>query len=552
MDDKQNQSAEDHLELHRQQREADGEACLEAAIYYLSLGWSALALCPPDHASVGKQHLKTCKGANGKRPLGFWKEYMDTLPTEGELRADWERVPGSNVGMALGPVSGLIRVDVEGEAGEKALQERSGGDLPITLEFKSGRADGTGRGFLYKIPLGAKLRTTSDDYGTKAELRFQARGAQTVLPPSRHKDGNLYAWVPGHSPGVIEAALAPAWVVAELTLKEDGGKRNRSGLNLEDILGGVEEGHRNESAASFIGRLLLVIGDIGNTTAVKLAWNHSQFWNDQNNPPLPEDELLAVFHSILRMERDRRDRLDQEGLDKYVKEEVETSLKNDRMPSTNGHVNHESNGVAKEEPPAKETGWKLIIIESDPKEFRLRAPHWSDSPRLRNGYVILNERQIRCWNSSPEGIPQAVYSQSLVTTDPVYKGWSKPGGPLDMLTKNATVIDVAPENKKQLYMLGFFYRYVVTARPIKREDGTLDQYPPSGRPTIREDGSIVFKLENLKKSIGYSKEEFGVRTITKLLEERGVIQGNINNSRWWIVPVEVLKSIGEITLECGQ
>src|SRR5262249_49534611 len=45
------------------------------------------------------------------------------------------------------------------------------------------------------------------------ELRFQAKGAQTVLPPSRHKDGGLYEWLPGRSPDDIPLAPAPRWAV---------------------------------------------------------------------------------------------------------------------------------------------------------------------------------------------------------------------------------------------------------------------------------------------------------------------------------------------------
>ena len=81
------------------------------------------------------------------------KDFQDRLPTEDELRRKWRDLPNGNVGIALGPVSGLVRIDVDGPGGEALLAQKSGGDLPPTLEFTSGR-ENAGRGLLYAIPAG--------------------------------------------------------------------------------------------------------------------------------------------------------------------------------------------------------------------------------------------------------------------------------------------------------------------------------------------------------------------------------------------------------------
>jgi hypothetical protein len=216
---------------HLAQRKRDGEACRQAAFGYLARGWSALALCTPDHVAVGKTHLKHCKNP-GKAPWGEWKEFQTRLPTEEELRRKWRDNGQLNVGMALGPVSGVVRLDVEGEAARNQLQDISGGDLPPTLEFKSGRADGTGRGILYTIPPGVIFRTTPQFF-QDGELRFQAQGAQSVLPPSRHKDGGLYQWLPGRGPEEISLALAPQWAVRRWSAGPDGLRRERPSVPSE-------------------------------------------------------------------------------------------------------------------------------------------------------------------------------------------------------------------------------------------------------------------------------------------------------------------------------
>jgi hypothetical protein len=196
------------------QRLADGAACLAAALDYLRLGLSALPLCPPDHVGidrVSKRHRKECDSP-GKVPWVRWGDYQQRLPAEADLRHWWRQMPTGNVGCALGPVSGVVRLDVEGGAAHKQLQEVSAGDLPPTWTFKSGRADGTGLGLLYAIPPGVTFVTTVRPF-QDGELRFQARGAQTVLPPSRHKDGGLYEWLPGLGPRDLPPAPAPGWVV---------------------------------------------------------------------------------------------------------------------------------------------------------------------------------------------------------------------------------------------------------------------------------------------------------------------------------------------------
>src|SRR5262249_38698188 len=158
-----------------------------------------------------------------------------------ELREAWRQNPQCNVGIALGPVSGLVRIDVEGDAGENRLQELSGGDLPPTLEFTSGRASG-GRGLLYTIPADVTLRPTAGKHGEHQEVRFQAKGAQTVLPPSRHASGRRYEWKPGHGPDEIELALAPRWLIEQLA---DGTRRKVT--NATPLFDRISKGSRDDT-----------------------------------------------------------------------------------------------------------------------------------------------------------------------------------------------------------------------------------------------------------------------------------------------------------------
>jgi hypothetical protein len=180
--------------------------CLKAALGYLGRGWAALAVCPPDHKDVPPFHRATCSKP-GKRPLGPWKQWQNRLPTLDDVVAQWDVVPAANVGVVLGPVSGLVGVDVDGDEGERILEEASGGDLPRTLTFTTGR----GRRLLYAIDRDSDIPTRTFS-GHGGEVKILAQGTLTAMPPSRHASGRRYRWVRRRGPGDIRAAWAPEWL----------------------------------------------------------------------------------------------------------------------------------------------------------------------------------------------------------------------------------------------------------------------------------------------------------------------------------------------------
>ena len=276
-------------DYHRQ-RLADGAACLEAALEYRRRGWPPLACCPPDHVGVGRDHGKRC-ASPGKRPWHTWKEYQGQLPTEDEIRSWWHQQPAGNVGVALGPLGGIVRVDVDGPGGERLLAELSQGDLPPTLEFTSGRANG-GRGILYAIPPGVTFKTTFEQPDKKEELRFQALGAQTVLPPSRHPDGNLYSWLPGHGPGEVELAPAPAWVVSRWSAAASTGRAKRTTTTTANT-DRIAEGGRNATLTSLAGTMRRRGFSRESIEAALLQENATRC-----EPPLDDDEVRVIAEHV--------------------------------------------------------------------------------------------------------------------------------------------------------------------------------------------------------------------------------------------------------------
>ena len=275
---------------YQRQRLADGAACLAAALDYQRLGWSVLALCPPDHAGVGRKHGDECK-TPGKRPWHFWGDFQTRQATDDEIKDWWRQKPTSNVGSALGPLSGLVRIDADGPGVERLLAEWSGGDLPPTLEFTSGR-ENVGRGLLYAIPPAVIFATTAEAPRPNEELRFQALGALTVLPPSRHHTGTLYQWKPGHGPHDIEAATAPLWMVKRWGVSNGHAKERKRAEPLTDGQP-IDDGNRDTLLTSLAGTMRRRGLSFEAIQAALLVTNERQC-----RPPLEDHLVIKVARSV--------------------------------------------------------------------------------------------------------------------------------------------------------------------------------------------------------------------------------------------------------------
>lgn len=511
----------DNAKSHFDQAKTDGQACLDAALKYISLGWSALPLCNPGHVGVGKTHAKECSSP-GKAPWGAWKEFQERIATDKEIRQRWHDNPLLNVGMAYGPVSGLIGIDVDGPGGEELLKSK--GVIPDTLEFST---PGGGRRLLFSIPSGVTLRTTYESPAKKQELRFQAKGAQTVMPPSRHKNGGIYAWVPGRGPGEIHVAPAPPWLVCELSTTNDDGnsKPRKSPGEWGKILNGVDDGSRNTTAASIIGKILRNQHDLDTTENVAFAKMLVGLWNERNDPPMTDDELDKVFFSILDREVRRR-KEDEPQFDVDVMAEVQKSVEAPK----NGHL----------------PDWHLKIIEEDPKIYMLRSPHWSFSRKVKDGYIELNVDQVMNWTPKGKNVKKAAYYQTGEVVRKNIQGWSDPGGILEELTKGAEYLDTVPERKRELYVLGFVCRFLAGAKPPRDEKGGVSAYRPTG--TILGD-NVCFKLPRLRKAIKDEREDITQGELTAALNKSGFFQTYPDRSRWWTISVEALAEINRRTKE---
>jgi archaellum biogenesis ATPase FlaH len=199
-----------------------------------------------------------------KRPLINWKEFQTRKATVDEIKEWFKKWPDANIGIVTGKVSDIAVVDVE-----------KGGDttgLPETTIAKTG---GGGWHYYYRYSEGienkARIRPLTD---------IRGEGGFVVAPPSFHSSGNRYEWIKKYA----NLAPFPKYLFG---IKEK--------TDWTDIVTGVSQGQRNESAAKYIGKMMSMFEP---DTWEKTVWPTVRNWNNNNNPPMPERELRMTYESI--------------------------------------------------------------------------------------------------------------------------------------------------------------------------------------------------------------------------------------------------------------
>ena len=173
---------------------------IEAALSYVERGWFVLPLCWPTadgKCACHKGHVK--EKEIGKAPLlGDYYQYL--RPTEDDVRRWWTKWPQANIGILLGP-SRLLVVDTDSN---DAWREAKAKGLPPGPSVHTGK----GRHFYYRSREGLYGRTTKR--GDSRAIDVLASG-YIVAPPSIHRSGATYQWLP--PPENVAPQDAPAWAV---------------------------------------------------------------------------------------------------------------------------------------------------------------------------------------------------------------------------------------------------------------------------------------------------------------------------------------------------
>ncbi len=215
-----------------------------------------------------------------KKPLFEWKKYQNERASSDQIVEWFEKYPNANIAVVTGRISNLTIIDIDPrhDGTDEAFKDIQ------TIKSKTG---GGGWHLYFEYEEG-----TQNHSGIKPGIDVRSEGGFAVLPPSDHESGNNYEWLVAPDQNVL--APLPEFVNDWIGESKSKNSSEQSNWNNE-VLNGVGEGKRNESAASVAGKLLARFPIKEWETE---AWQHFRNWNSQNKPPLAEDELHTVFNSI--------------------------------------------------------------------------------------------------------------------------------------------------------------------------------------------------------------------------------------------------------------
>ena len=222
--------------------------------------------------------------AGGKTPL--LKRWPALASSDLAAIEEWSaKNPKCNWGVATGPESGVLVLDVDGEAGKDSVAalEAQHGPLPVTLVSLTGRGDG-GEHRWFNYPAGCEIRGNAGKLGEGLDVR--ATGGYVIVPPSIHETGRAYQWADPEQ-SIVDA---PSWFL-DLLSGETRKNCNPPAARMDVLV----KGERNDRLTRYAGWLRRKGAELPELEEKLLADNARRC-----QPPLEETEVRRIAASIAR------------------------------------------------------------------------------------------------------------------------------------------------------------------------------------------------------------------------------------------------------------
>ena len=375
------------------------------AATYAGKGWQVVKLW-----GVAEPGVCTCWrgqdcGTPGKHPQGdAWQ--TRTSSNEDTIAGWFDGTQPINIGLLLGPRSGVVDVELDGPEAKAAWDALGLGEV-WTPTYVAGR----GPHRLFRWDEGLPAVGVRKVMGIEVRIGNGAKAFQSVLPPSTHHTGKKYEWVEGMGPDEVELQPLPERLVNLLWNDDGTGERlfapqQRPARAI--IHTTINEGGRNNDLYRFAVREafragpnlddhneqqdLLAIIQAVNTTRCK--------------PPLSDDEVRTIYWGSIAFVRKTRSQL-VDPQSAMASADIAT-----QGTETNGaqavapkrtHTVFTEHGLsfstlvpdANSDPEWGPGEWQLTVVHSDPLEYRLNVPAWKRFTANGTGNVSLTVDQYR-------------------------------------------------------------------------------------------------------------------------------------------------------------
>ena len=473
-----------------------------AAHYAAAFGWPMVQNygMRPDGGCMCRLG-KGC-GMPGKHPVH--DDWLLHVTADEEKIASWyETGDPWNIGLPMGPSSGVI--DTEWDDEKSLATAKRFGLLGIpTVGYVSSR----GGHRLWKLD----KRLAELSKGVKKidglEVRFGGGGkmTQSIIPPSVHHTGKMYAWEPGMSPDEIELATMPEALVLAV-IAACGGSGGEGDITKNTIYQRIiQEGERNDAMVSWISSEIMRMRDPHdveeqqNVLLVCRSLNKTALAK-----PLDDQQVVGIWQSQLRWGMKAR----AAGATKIASTDSNADEKVEQARKKNPHA---ASGLELRSGEWFPGLWRLVVHHSDPKEFRLGVPlpgaTAEDGDDRMRVFVSLSSAD---W-SSPISVARKVLEATgtVDVTDPNPKEWAKiwngysykPEGEKKSVKVRGLKVKLMDEREEefppaeqQRYAMVAGWLLDALSGAVRPEPDSDDSTPhPSGRPSWVRKSDGVFYL----------------------------------------------------------
>lgn len=488
----------------------DNTALLTAAHEYAAYGWRLVPLhsLKPDGHCTCNRGEQCGVGGRGKHPRVT--EWQKKASCEAATIERWwgQQWPAANIGVKLGPESGIIDVECDSDEAERALSELFDHDFPITPTWLAAR--GKHRLFQWTDDLpGATAKAVLKFHGIEFRVGGGGLGAQSVLPPSRHPSGAQYRWLV--DPATVDVAVLPAAVIERLR----GGSQNsskaassrpqsaRHALYGPDVIG---EGGRDNTlyaeACAMWREMFLAYGDAAfdSLDQQKSVYQRLWAWNQAKcAPPLDDSVVLQKCN----------------GARAFIRESMANENPNKGCSLTALGLEHREG----EWWPGQ---WHVETINSDPPEARLYAPF------LPKKFIEINMEDF----NSPTKVHLAVLKATgTVCLDDRPKVWpsiwngyrdedgKSHRGLKAKLLDDSQWIEAPPETRREYVIAELLVGAIAKAKRLEQDVPDTTQ-----RPCELPDGTVVFVYRQIWEDMARSDDKITRSELSKFLDDIGATE----------------------------
>jgi hypothetical protein len=451
----------------------------------------------------------------GKHPQGeAW--HLSATSDEDTILGWFDGPKPVNIGLLLGPASGVIDVELDGDDAKKAWAALGLGEI-WTPTYTAGR----GPHRLFKWDEGLPATAVRKVHGIEVRIGNGGSAAQSVIPPSTHHTGKVYEWVTGLSPDDVDLQPLPE-KLANLLWNDDGsGQRLVAARKPARALlhQPVKEGGRNDELYRFAVRESFRAGpDLDDPTEQQdLLMKVRMVNSTQCRPPMDDSEVMAIYRSAIGYVRKSR----AAGMDQATAiAQAEASSVKDAAKGKPIKADKAS-GIEKvftatglSYTPVSPTSdpewwpgeWRLTVVHSDPLEYRLHVPAWKQFTSNGTGNVSLTVDQYR---SATKVAASVLAATGVVMLDKKPGDWKRiwdGGYKIEVNKGTAAAKKESAEGVKSKLLDNAGHewpgasslRYVLLAgwlydRLSQASQPSDDDIPdPTGRAAWRADGSLWF------------------------------------------------------------